>query len=106
MGDYLVQLSKILNLKAYVTASPKHHQRLKELGAEQCFDYKDPDVAKKIREASGGKIKYGCDTISENGMWADPVMVNLRELIEGRNRLDQDCSRLLWRGRRKACSSS
>jgi hypothetical protein len=39
-------------------------------------------------------------------MWADPVMVYLRELIEGRNRLDQDCSRLLWRGRRKACSSS
>jgi len=67
VGDYLVQLSKILNLKAYVTASPKHHQRLKELGAEQCFDYKDPDVAKKIRQASGGKIKYGCDTISENG---------------------------------------
>lgn len=67
VGDYLVQLSKILNLKAYVTASPKHHDRLKKLGAEQCFDYKDPDVAKKIKEASGGKIKYGCDTISEHG---------------------------------------
>jgi len=67
VGDFLVQLSKILNLKAYVTASPKHHERLRSLGAAEVFDYKDPEVASKIKQASGGKIQYGVDCISENG---------------------------------------
>ena len=50
-----------------MTASPKHHERLRSLGATEVFDYKDPDVASKIKEASGGKIQYGVDCISENG---------------------------------------
>jgi NADPH:quinone reductase-like Zn-dependent oxidoreductase len=58
---------QILNLKAYVTASPKWHNELKALGAYECFDYKDAEVAEKIKKASGGSIKYGLDTISEKG---------------------------------------
>ena len=50
-----------------MTASPKWHDELKALGAHECFDYKDPEVAEKIKKASGGSIKYGLDTISEKG---------------------------------------
>jgi hypothetical protein len=31
------------------------------------FDYKDPEVSKKIKEASGGRIKVCMDGISEHG---------------------------------------
>lgn len=46
-------------LRVVVTASLKHAERLKSLGAEVVFDYKDPDVARKIREYTAGTLKSG-----------------------------------------------
>ena len=48
----------------YTTASSHHHESLKKLGADEVFDYKDPEVAQKIKAASGGKIKICLDGVS------------------------------------------
>ena len=39
---------------------------MKSLGADATFDYRDPEVSTKIKEASGGKIQYAVDAISEH----------------------------------------
>jgi NADPH:quinone reductase-like Zn-dependent oxidoreductase len=64
-GHYVIQFAKLAGLKVITTSSPKHFDRLKELGADEVFDYNDPDVSKKIREATGNKLKYVADCISE-----------------------------------------
>jgi NADPH-dependent curcumin reductase CurA len=38
------------------TASPSHHTYLRSLGATHVFDYRDPDVSKRIIEAVEKKI--------------------------------------------------
>ncbi|KAK7909184.1 Zinc-binding dehydrogenase, partial [Apiospora marii] len=70
------------------TASPSHHEYLRGLGASACFDYRDPDVAKKLLAAasemhgeSGGEaretIPYIIDCIgSRHG--------SLRPILEGK----------------------
>jgi NADPH:quinone reductase-like Zn-dependent oxidoreductase len=54
-------------LKVYTTASQHHHETLKALGVEAVFDYKDPEVSKKIKAASNGNIKLCVDGIAEHG---------------------------------------
>jgi len=64
---YAIQLAKYAGLKVYTTASSHHHETLKALGVEAVFDYKDPEVSKKIKDASNGSIKICVDGISEYG---------------------------------------
>ncbi|KAF7973200.1 hypothetical protein HWV62_15783 [Athelia sp. TMB] len=61
---YAIQLAKLAGLKVYTTASSHHHESLKKLGADEVFDYRDPEVAQKIKAASGGGIKVCLDGIS------------------------------------------
>ena len=70
LGQCAIQIAKFLGLKSYITASAKHHSRLKDLGAAQTFDYHDDDVEEQIAktaEADGVPILMGYDTISEKG---------------------------------------
>ncbi|KAJ7723553.1 putative zinc binding dehydrogenase [Mycena metata] len=48
VGTYAVQSAKSLGFTVYATASPKHHDYLKKLGADALFDYKDADVVSQI----------------------------------------------------------
>jgi len=50
VGQFAVQLAKLAGLTVVATASPKNHELLKSLGATHVFDYRDPDVVKKIKE--------------------------------------------------------
>lgn len=64
-GSLAIQVAKRLyGLTVVTTASPKHTDYLKLLGADAVFDYKDPEVAAKIQEYSKGSIRYALDTIS------------------------------------------
>ncbi|VDC06801.1 unnamed protein product [Peniophora sp. CBMAI 1063] len=68
VGHHAVQLAALSGLKVFATASPSAHEEVKALGASRVFDYKDPDVASKIREAAGEKgIIYALDAVSEKG---------------------------------------
>ncbi|KAF2117007.1 chaperonin 10-like protein [Lophiotrema nucula] len=64
-GTLAVQFAKLVGATVYATASPKNHELVKSLGADYVFDYRDPDVGKKIREASNDSLTLAFDTISE-----------------------------------------
>ncbi|KAL4951145.1 chaperonin 10-like protein [Aspergillus filifer] len=51
IGSLAVQSAKSMGFAVYTTASPKHHDYLKELGADKVFDYRAEDVIVKIIEA-------------------------------------------------------
>lgn len=51
VGSAAIQTAKLLGFTVYATASRKHHEYLKTLGAHKVFDYKDDDVADKIVKA-------------------------------------------------------
>lgn len=50
------------------TASTRHTERLKSLGAEVVFDYKGSNVSQQIREYTGGALKSGgiCEIKAED----------------------------------------
>lgn len=49
VGSILVQLARHAGARVLGTASPRHHEALRALGAEP-IDYRDPDVATRVRE--------------------------------------------------------
>ena len=49
VGSILVQLARQAGVRVIGTASPRHHEALRALGAEP-VDYRDPDVAARVRE--------------------------------------------------------
>ncbi|KZV81298.1 GroES-like protein [Exidia glandulosa HHB12029] len=68
VGQWLIQLVHQSGLRVVTTASLKHSERLKTLGAEAVFDYRDPEVAQKIREYTGGNLTSGgiCEIKAED----------------------------------------
>lgn len=52
IGTAGVQIAKSMGLTVYATASPKHHDYLKKLGAAKVFDYHEDDVAATIVKAA------------------------------------------------------
>lgn len=66
-GHHAVQLTALSGLRVFVAASPTVHSDLKRIGAEACFDYNDPDIVFKVKEASSDSVMYGLDTVCERG---------------------------------------
>ncbi|KAI8809390.1 zinc-binding oxidoreductase-like protein CipB [Cladochytrium replicatum] len=54
VGTAVLQVAKSMGFYVYATASSKHHEYLKTLGAHRLFDYNDPDVTAKIIQAVRG----------------------------------------------------
>jgi NADPH:quinone reductase-like Zn-dependent oxidoreductase len=50
--------------RVLTTCSSRNFDLVKSLGAEEAFDYKDEDCAKKIKEYARGELKYVWDTIA------------------------------------------
>ncbi|KAG5789084.1 hypothetical protein H9Q69_011851 [Fusarium xylarioides] len=72
-GVSAVQIAHALVWTVYVTASPKHHEWLKTLGATDTWDYRDPQVAQKIAQAlkaSGMKIRGVIDARAEGSSFS------------------------------------
>lgn len=66
-GIFAIQVAKsIYGFKVITTASKKHHDFLKSLGADVTFDYKDANVVEQIRDFGKGKIQYAYDTVSSS----------------------------------------
>jgi len=64
-GTLAIQFAKLSGLKVVSTSSPHNFDLLKKLGADEVYDYKEPDVGAKIREATGDSLKLVFDTIAE-----------------------------------------
>ena len=70
VGQYAIQLGKAAGCYVIATASPARHAYLKELGADVCFDYRDPDVVSQIKKAAKDNLTHAIDCISEQGSTA------------------------------------
>lgn len=64
-GLAAIQLAKLSGLTVIATASPKHNDYLKSLGADYVLPYSDPSTPSKIKEITKGKLYLGYDAISE-----------------------------------------
>lgn len=62
MGLYAVQIARLHGLEVIATCSAKNYDLVKSYGAKEAFDYRDPQVVEKIREAAPG-LRYVFDTI-------------------------------------------
>jgi NADPH:quinone reductase-like Zn-dependent oxidoreductase len=63
VGQYAIQLGKLAGYKVVTTASQDNWELLKSYGAQETFDYKDKDVAEKIKAATAtdGGVNYAFD---------------------------------------------
>ncbi|KAI7909686.1 hypothetical protein M0657_011733 [Pyricularia oryzae] len=64
VGRAVVQLARVLGREVYATASPRHHEQIKKLGASLVFDYRSPTVVEDIKaaaSAAGKRILVGID---------------------------------------------
>lgn len=66
VGQWAIQIAHISGYKVITTASPKNHDLLKELGADDLYDYRDETTPQKIA-AKYPNLSKALDCISENG---------------------------------------
>jgi len=64
VGQFAIQLAKLSGYKTVTVASPRNHEFLKTLGADEVFDYKDPDMIQKVKNVAGNNITHVFDAIS------------------------------------------
>ena len=64
-GTLAVQYAKLSGCEVIATASPHNFDFVHKLGADQVFDYKDPECGAKIRKATNDKLKLVFDCIAE-----------------------------------------
>jgi NADPH:quinone reductase-like Zn-dependent oxidoreductase len=64
VGSFTIQLLRYFGYKHVIaTASKKHHEYLKELGATSVVDYNDVDAVEKVKKIAGGKVDLIMDCI-------------------------------------------
>ncbi|SEG97742.1 NADPH:quinone reductase [Nonomuraea solani] len=67
VGSTLVQLARNAGIKVIGTASARHHELLRELGATP-VDYRDPDMYRKIRELAPDGVHAVFDHVGGAGL--------------------------------------
>ncbi|KAF8913202.1 biotin/lipoyl attachment:Carbamoyl-phosphate synthase subunit L [Gymnopilus junonius] len=84
-GLYAVQLLRLAGYKKIIaTASKKHHEYLRSLGATDTFDYRSPSVVEDIANAIGGdgKVLLALDCIT-----ADATLTLVAKVISSRGKV-------------------
>jgi NADPH:quinone reductase-like Zn-dependent oxidoreductase len=81
VGTMALQIAKILGAHVTALASTSNHTFLKELGADECLDYKDVDILKTEKRFDAffdvfGNTRFGKvkPILSENGVWISTVI--------------------------------
>lgn len=67
IGKYAIQLGKLSGCRVAATASPKNHELLKSLGADEVVDYHDEAWTDKVYQLTNGNLKHAFNCISEQG---------------------------------------
>lgn len=62
MGAYTIQIASLYGFNIVTTCSPRNFDIVKKHGAKHVFDYRDKDVAEKIKKAVPD-LAYGFDCI-------------------------------------------
>lgn len=64
VGLYAIQIARQHGFNVVTVCSPKHHEKVKSLGADHVFDYKSADVVDQIKNAAP-RLQYIFDTIGD-----------------------------------------
>ncbi|RNF94905.1 medium chain dehydrogenase/reductase family protein [Streptomyces botrytidirepellens] len=67
VGSTLVQLARRAGITVIGTASPRHHDAVRALGATP-VDYRDPDLAARVRELAPGGVDAVFDHVGGEGI--------------------------------------
>lgn len=68
IGSAAVQVARSMGFRVYATASARHHEYLRGLGASRMFDYHDDDVVEQIVKATredGVSVATGFDAVGQ-----------------------------------------
>ncbi|MEU7479456.1 medium chain dehydrogenase/reductase family protein [Lentzea sp. NPDC042327] len=68
VGSTLVQLAKHAGIRVIGTASARHHDAVRELGAAEVVDYRDPEVYDRIRALAPGGVDAVFDHVGGAGL--------------------------------------
>ena len=70
-AQYVIQLLKLAGYRRILaTASPRHHDFVRRLGAAEVFDYKSPTLSEDILKAANGPLEYIADPIANRQSFA------------------------------------
>jgi len=78
VGQFGIQLAKLSGYKVVTVASPRNHEFLKGLGADAIYDYRDPEMVQKVKDAAGNKISHVLDTVASK----DTQFASIKVLAE------------------------
>ncbi|KAF4637835.1 hypothetical protein G7Y89_g239 [Cudoniella acicularis] len=65
-GTLGIQFAKLAGYKVITTCSPRNNELVKSRGADEVFDYNDPESAAKIRAFTDNKLRYAWDTAGDS----------------------------------------
>ncbi|KAH6683992.1 putative zinc-binding dehydrogenase family oxidoreductase [Halenospora varia] len=65
VGTLAMQLLKLSGYRAIATCSPKNFDFVRSNGAEEVFDYRDPELSDRIRKYTKNALRYVLDVITE-----------------------------------------
>jgi NADPH2:quinone reductase len=68
VGSTLVQLAKHAGIRVIGTASPRHHDAVRALGATDVVDYRDPKLYDRLRELAPGGVDAVFDHVGGAGL--------------------------------------
>ncbi|KAF3769435.1 GroES-like protein [Cryphonectria parasitica EP155] len=63
-GTRAIQLLKLAGLRPIATCSAKNFQLVRSFGAEEVFEYSDPECAAAIRKYTGNTLAYALDCVA------------------------------------------
>jgi NADPH:quinone reductase-like Zn-dependent oxidoreductase len=63
-GTLAIQFAKLSGYEVLTTCSPRHIERVRELGADVVFDYNEPGFASAIRTQTNDGLTMAFDTVS------------------------------------------
>ncbi|KAK4499166.1 hypothetical protein PRZ48_009678 [Zasmidium cellare] len=73
MGSVAIQYAKLSGAKVITTCSARNFDFVKSLGADEIFDYSDPECGKKIRAATNNTLYHVMDCIGEPKICEDSI---------------------------------
>lgn len=79
VGGHAVQLASLAGAHVFATASAHNAEHVRGLGAEEVIDYRNEDVAARVRELTGGR---GVDAVVDT-VGSDSATANLALLAHG-----------------------
>ena len=65
VGQFVIQLARLSGVRIIATCSPRNFALLRSLGADLVFSHSDPETPSYVKAATGGKLRYAVDCISE-----------------------------------------